>query len=106
MTDDIASGRAFSTDFTFIRHDMFSLQGVVREILNCYSYISPAKNASPFQQQAANRWLFFSAPRLFRENYRLTAEQIKAIMASVWRGYSSAGRALEWHSRGQRFDPA
>ena len=22
------------------------------------------------------------------------------------RGYSSAGRALEWHSRGQRFDPA
>ena len=21
-------------------------------------------------------------------------------------GYSSAGRALEWHSRGQRFDPA
>ena len=24
---------------------------------------------------------------------------------STW-GYSSAGRALEWHSRGQRFDPA
>ena len=23
----------------------------------------------------------------------------------LW-GYSSAGRALEWHSRGQRFDPA
>ena len=23
----------------------------------------------------------------------------------MW-GYSSAGRALEWHSRGQRFDPA
>ena len=23
----------------------------------------------------------------------------------IW-GYSSAGRALEWHSRGQRFDPA
>jgi hypothetical protein len=21
------------------------------------------------------------------------------------RGYSSAGRALEWHSRGQEFDP-
>ena len=25
--------------------------------------------------------------------------------ANIW-GYSSAGRALEWHSRGQRFDPA
>ena len=24
---------------------------------------------------------------------------------NMW-GYSSAGRALEWHSRGQRFDPA
>ena len=24
----------------------------------------------------------------------------------LFRGYSSAGRALEWHSRGQRFDPA
>ena len=31
----------------------------------------------------------------------------KAIEHSnrIW-GYSSAGRALEWHSRGQRFDPA
>ena len=26
-------------------------------------------------------------------------------MRLLW-GYSSAGRALEWHSRGQRFDPA
>ena len=26
-------------------------------------------------------------------------------MNRTW-GYSSAGRALEWHSRGQRFDPA
>ena len=25
---------------------------------------------------------------------------------SIPGGYSSAGRALEWHSRGQRFDPA
>ena len=24
---------------------------------------------------------------------------------TVW-GYSSAGRALAWHARGQRFDPA
>ena len=23
-----------------------------------------------------------------------------------FRGYSSAGRALAWHARGQRFDPA
>ena len=31
----------------------------------------------------------------------------KAVSNSnrIW-GYSSAGRALEWHSRGQRFDPA
>ena len=28
------------------------------------------------------------------------------IIAFVAWGYSSAGRALEWHSRGQRFDPA
>ena len=26
-------------------------------------------------------------------------------LGRIW-GYSSAGRALEWHSRGQRFDPA
>jgi hypothetical protein len=25
---------------------------------------------------------------------------------SRYRGYSSAGRALAWHARGQRFDPA
>ncbi|SVB47452.1 uncharacterized protein METZ01_LOCUS200306, partial [marine metagenome] len=28
------------------------------------------------------------------------------IFTKEKRGYSSAGRALEWHSRGQRFDPA
>ena len=28
-----------------------------------------------------------------------------SITDILW-GYSSAGRALEWHSRGQRFDPA
>ena len=27
------------------------------------------------------------------------------LVKHTW-GYSSAGRALEWHSRGQRFDPA
>ena len=29
----------------------------------------------------------------------------KFAQSEIW-GYSSAGRALEWHSRGQRFDPA
>ena len=28
-----------------------------------------------------------------------------AIIWKAW-GYSSAGRAFEWHSKGQRFDPA
>ncbi len=27
------------------------------------------------------------------------------IFELTFRGYSSAGRALEWHSRGQEFDP-
>ena len=31
--------------------------------------------------------------------------KLSAIADGLW-GYSSAGRALEWHSRGQRFDPA
>ena len=42
----------------------------------------------------------------------LTQDCITAIMSTVgarvptvW-GYSSAGRALDWQSRGQRFDPA
>ena len=29
-----------------------------------------------------------------------------AIIRPLGRGYSSAGRALAWHARGQRFDPA
>ncbi len=32
-------------------------------------------------------------------------QKLSAIADAIW-GYSSAGRALEWHSRGQRFDPA
>ena len=42
----------------------------------------------------------------------LTSEVVSAKISlalneahEIW-GYSSAGRALEWHSRGQRFDPA
>ena len=34
-----------------------------------------------------------------------TPTKTKYSLSSTW-GYSSAGRALEWHSRGQRFDPA
>ena len=33
------------------------------------------------------------------------AEPVSRLCSFIW-GYSSAGRALEWHSRGQRFDPA
>ena len=36
---------------------------------------------------------------------RMALSMVKAAVRKV-RGYSSAGRALEWHSRGQRFDPA
>ncbi len=31
---------------------------------------------------------------------------ISIIAVPLIRGYSSAGRALAWHARGQRFDPA
>ena len=34
----------------------------------------------------------------------LTLSSISRIMNCAW-GRSSAGRALEWHSRGQGFDP-
>ena len=37
----------------------------------------------------------------------LTIPLPSAILSTVpVRGYSSAGRALDWQSRGQRFDPA
>ncbi len=39
-----------------------------------------------------------------RIDFDLTKLILKAF-GSIW-GYSSAGRALEWHSRGPRFDPA
>ena len=32
-------------------------------------------------------------------------QPVPSVNKHIW-GYSSAGRALEWHSRGQRFDPA
>ena len=43
---------------------------------------------------------------------RVTAHAIDTFPANGennaprWRGYSSAGRALAWHARGRRFDPA
>ena len=39
--------------------------------------------------------------------FMLTTAALPAILSNVpVRGYSSAGRALDWQSRGQRFDPA
>jgi hypothetical protein len=37
--------------------------------------------------------------------YKQGAHQYNARSFEI-RGYSSAGRALAWHARGQRFDPA
>jgi hypothetical protein len=36
---------------------------------------------------------------------RIAFSMVKTAIRKA-RGYSSAGRALGWHSRGQRFDPA
>ena len=36
---------------------------------------------------------------------RAIIQKLSETANRIW-GYSSAGRALEWHSRGQRFDPA
>ena len=56
--------------------------------------------------------LEFSAVERQSENLPLTPGKGIHIMPPVnttrftrW-GYSSAGRALAWHARGQRFDPA
>jgi hypothetical protein len=37
--------------------------------------------------------------------YSFAKIQKLLIFTDVFRGYSSDGRALEWHSRGQEFDP-
>ena len=49
--------------------------------------------------------------RLFKKRFaqvRFTSIGRINIMRALFevRGYSSAGRALAWHARGQRFDPA
>src|SRR5207302_11068352 len=47
-----------------------------------------------------------SAPGRANSRLRFTGNRSDAIIRrSPW-GYSSAGRALAWHARGQRFDPA
>ena len=51
-------------------------------------------------------FLIFSDRPLDKTANRCYNTQAVAVQCiSIW-GYSSAGRALEWHSRGQRFDPA
>ena len=40
-----------------------------------------------------------------RPCYNTNVRRERPYERRIW-GYSSAGRALEWHSRGQRFDPA
>ena len=40
------------------------------------------------------------------KTFFLTKAAFSCNIIFVFWGYSSAGRALEWHSRGQRFDPA
>ena len=35
----------------------------------------------------------------------LQTKKMLILCTSLW-GYSSVGRALAWHARGQRFDPA
>ena len=45
--------------------------------------------------------LFFS----HLAGYRLDIVCFKCVKSPI-RGYSSAGRALAWHARGRRFDPA
>jgi hypothetical protein len=60
VADNITGRRGFSTNFTFIRHDIFSLQDFAHEI-GGYSYLSRKKNASPFRLGAEIRRLFLAA---------------------------------------------
>ena len=41
----------------------------------------------------------------YKNNFQKNVSH-KKIKYQIFWGYSSAGRALEWHSRGRRFDPA
>ena len=50
--------------------------------------------------------LFLGESWVEKINLRLSFLEKNNIFTKERRGYSSAGRALEWHSRGQRFDPA
>jgi hypothetical protein len=57
MADNIARHRAFSTNFTFIRHDIFSLKEFC-SYRSDYSYLPAGKNASPFPFSAAEQSFF------------------------------------------------
>ena len=48
-------------------------------------------------------WKFGTS--VYRQHPSLKLKIEILCLSHIW-GYSSAGRALEWHSRGQRFDPA
>ena len=73
----------------------------------CHSACFPAGicPSVPCAAAAAKPGLKFSILRLTTRI--LSGNIFFALNNSAVRwGYSSAGRALEWHSRGQRFDPA
>ena len=54
------------------------------------------------QRTVPNAWISF--PYLTFPTLFLTLSDTHHLNPSVW-GRSSVGRALEWHSRGRRFDP-
>ena len=60
----------------------------------------------------ATRPLGRASKRVNGTDSKITRKKVKSPNplvnqgVSVIRGYSSAGRASEWHSEGQRFDPA
>ena len=81
--------------------------------------IRETRSVGPFREMRGTRAaypLLLAALLLFpfpgRKLFRKSAEKglDKAVGLCYYNqapwGYSSAGRALEWHSRGQRFDPA
>ena len=55
--------------------------------------------------QRKNNFKFLKKTLAFSKPLCYNTHAVRATGPNTW-GYSSAGRALEWHSRGQRFDPA
>ena len=64
----------------------------------------PAAQSSVFQCPSQKFFLFFVKSPLTKHSAAVIIHKLTETQ-QIW-GYSSAGRALEWHSRGQRFDPA